>query len=82
MSVFSDTVSGAWFPHVNLCVPAAVICPAIVDYQATGDAAALRRRFATEDVIVQKLWTLRLGLFLQILSFSYLIVRPHWSLRL
>jgi len=60
-----------WYPHVNMCVPAAVVWPAIAAFSRTGDGPALQRHFTVKSHAVQKLWSLQLGLTLRLLSFRY-----------
>lgn len=34
-SIYRDTISGAVYPHVNMCIPVATIMPVIAEYLRT-----------------------------------------------
>ena len=56
----SDTVSGACYPHVNLCVPAVTIWPTIETYLKSHDVNVLQQ-LTTNDPVLHQLWKLELG---------------------
>jgi len=56
----SDTVSGATYPHVNLCVPAVAIWSTIEEYINNHDVSVLQR-LTTNDPVLRQLWKLQLG---------------------
>ena len=66
-TVYSDTVSGACYPHVNLSVPAVTIWPTIEAYINNRDVSILQQ-LTTNDSVLRHLWKLELSKYSSLYS--------------
>jgi len=60
MCRYSDTVSAACYPHINLCIPAVTVWSTVESYLNTADMSVLRQ-LTMNDEVTRQLWRLDSG---------------------